>query len=78
MVFHYDGSQWTPADTGDAGLRDIEVEDGDGWTVGGGGKVYAYDGLWSQSATPSGANLKAVVRGDPDVAVGAGGTIVEN
>ena len=80
MIFHYDGYQWTPADTGDAGLRDIEVTggDGDGLTAGGGGKVYDLsDGEWAQEATPTGQNLKAVVRGDPAIAVGAGGTILE-
>jgi len=80
MIFHYDGSQWTPADTGDAGLRDIEVTggDGDGLTAGGGGKVYDLsDGKWIQEATPTGQNLTAVVRGDPAIAVGAGGTILE-
>ncbi|MBX0323720.1 hypothetical protein EGH21_11845 [Halomicroarcula sp. F13] len=79
MIFHWDGSEWTPSDTGDAGLRDIEVTDGDddGYTVGGGGKVYELDGDWTQNETPTGQNLKAVVRGATDIAVGAGGTIVE-
>ena len=80
IVYHWTGSRWIKADTGDAGLRDIEVTDADadGYTVGGGGAVYGYDGSeWRQQATPSGANLKAVVRGDVDVAVGAGGTVIE-
>jgi hypothetical protein len=80
MIFHWNGVEWTPTDTGDAGLRDIEVTDGDGagLTVGGGGKVYALSGgKWAQQATPSGQNLKGVVRGSTDVAVGAGGTILE-
>ena len=80
IVYHWTGSRWVKADTGDAGLRDIEVTDADadGYTVGGGGAVYGYDGSeWRQQATPSGANLKAVVRGDVDVAVGAGGTVIE-
>jgi len=81
MVFHWNGVEWTPADTGDAGLRDIEMTagDGDGLTVGGGGTVYDFDGRdWVQEATPTGQNLKAVVRGDTDIAVGAGGTILEH
>jgi hypothetical protein len=81
MVFHWNGVEWTPADTGDAGLRDIEVTDGDGdgLTVGGGGTVYDLtDGEWAQEATPSGQNLKAVVRGSTDIAVGAGGAILES
>jgi len=80
MVFHWDGVEWTPSDTGDAGLRDVEVEGGDGLTVGGGGKVYALeDGEWKQQTTPTGQNLKAVLReSDPEIAVGAGGTIIEH
>ncbi|MFB6280440.1 MAG: WD40/YVTN/BNR-like repeat-containing protein [Haloferacaceae archaeon] len=80
MIFHWNGTEWVPADTGDAGLRDIEVTgpDDDGLTVGGGGKVYAYDGTdWVQQSTPVGENLKGVVRGDPAIAVGAGGTVLE-
>ncbi|GGN92913.1 MULTISPECIES: WD40/YVTN/BNR-like repeat-containing protein [Haloarcula] len=79
MLFHWDGVEWTPHDTGDAGLRDIEVTDGDGdgYTVGGGGKVYELDSEWTQNQTPTGQNLKAVVRGSVDIAVGAGGTIIE-
>ncbi|EMA22157.1 hypothetical protein C443_09382 [Haloarcula argentinensis DSM 12282] len=80
MIFHWDGSEWTPTDTGDAGLRDIEVTDDDstGYTVGGGGKVYALGGGdWTQEETPAGENLKAVVRGGTDIAVGSGGTILE-
>jgi hypothetical protein len=32
---------------------------------------------WTREQTPTGANLKAVVRANPTVAVGAGGTVVE-
>jgi len=80
MVFHYDGAQWTSADTGDAGLQDVEVaaDDADGYTVGGGGKVYDYDGeQWTAVDTPTGANLKAVLDSATDIAVGAGGTVLE-
>jgi len=80
MVFHWNGTEWTPSDTGDAGLRDIEVEGGDGLTVGGGGNVYQLeDGKWTQQTTPTGQNLKAVLRkSDSEIAVGAGGTIIEH
>ena len=78
MVFHYDGAGWTPADTGDADLRDIEVENGSGYTVGGGGKVYALsDGAWTEEQTPTGANLSAVALGPTDISVGASGVILE-
>jgi hypothetical protein len=81
MIFHWDGSGWTPSDTGDADLRDVEVADdgGDGLTVGGGGKVYDLSGgKWTQESTPTGANLTAVARGSVDVAVGASGTVLES
>ena len=80
MVFHWDGANWTPESLGDASLRDIEVtdDDQDGFTVGGGGKVFDLSGgEWSQDDTPTGENLKAVVRGSPDIAVGASGTVIE-
>nr|WP_135829712.1 hypothetical protein [Halorussus halobius] len=80
MVFHWDGANWTPESLGDAGLRDLAVAgDGeDGLAVGGGGKVFDLtDATWTQDATPTGENLQAVVRGSTDVAVGAGGTVLE-
>ena len=77
MVWNWNGSQWRSEDTGDAGLRDVEVEGTPGLAVGGGGKVYRRDAKgWSQEATPIGDNLKAVLR--VEVAVGAGGTVIEN
>ncbi len=77
-VYAWNGSQWVRSDTGDADLRDVEVEGSDGLTVGGGGVVFRLgrDG-WTQETTPTGANLKAVVRANPSVAVGAGGTVIE-
>jgi photosystem II stability/assembly factor-like uncharacterized protein len=80
MLHHWNGSGWTPRDTGDTGLRDVTVApvDDDGLAVGGGGAVYDLtDGVWRAQATPIGENLRAVVRGDPDIAVGASGTVVE-
>lgn len=79
-VFQWNGNQWMPNDLGDASLRDIEVTDGDtaGLTVGSGGNIFKLDGSsWQQQQTPTGSNLKAVVRGNPDIAVGASGTILE-
>lgn len=60
------------------GLRDVEVEGVPGLTIDG-GAVFRRDGEgWTQEATPVGDNLKAVLDGDLEVAVGAGGTVVEN
>jgi hypothetical protein len=80
MIFHWNGSEWIPEDTGDASLQDIDVapNDGAGLTVGSGGKTYALsNGAWTRQATPTGENLRAVVRGTPSVAVGASGTVLE-
>ncbi|MFB6221578.1 MAG: WD40/YVTN/BNR-like repeat-containing protein [Halolamina sp.] len=78
MVHRWDGARWTPTDLGDASLRDIEVANGTGYVVGSGGVLFALgNGGWTQAATPTGANLKAVRRGDTDIAVGASGTVIE-
>ena len=79
-VFRWNGSSWRAADLGDASLRDIEVgaADAGGLTVGGGGTAFEFDGeAWRRLDTPTGQNLTAVVRGERDVAVGAGGTVIE-
>jgi photosystem II stability/assembly factor-like uncharacterized protein len=77
-VFEYDGKQWTPESLGDADLVDIETESGDGYAVGGGGVVFGQSGgEWSLMDTPTGENLNAIVSGDVDIAVGAGGTVLE-
>jgi len=79
MIFHWNGSRWIPEDTGDAGLCDIEITDDDsaGLTVGGGGAIYGLDAEWRQQSTPTGQNLKAVLRSEVEIAVGAAGTIIE-
>jgi len=80
MLHDWNGSSWTPADTGDASLRDVEADGVDALAVGGGGKVYRRgDRGWKQEATPTGQNLKAVtpVGSDVEIAVGAGGIVVE-
>jgi len=79
-LHNWDGASWIPQDTGDAGLRDVEADGVDALTVGGGGAVYRRDSAgWTQEATPTGQNLKAVTPVDSSVelAVGAGGTILE-
>jgi len=80
MLHNWDGSSWVPQDTGDATLRDVEADGVDALAVGGGGKVYRRDAEgWTQEATPTGQNLKAVTPTDSsvEIAVGAGGTILE-
>jgi photosystem II stability/assembly factor-like uncharacterized protein len=79
-VYNWDGAEWVRDDTGDAGLRDVEAcaDCGCTLTVGGGGAVVRErEGTWAREATPTGANLKAVVCGPTNVAVGAGGTVIE-
>jgi hypothetical protein len=80
MIHNWNGSSWIPQDTGDAGLRDIEADGEDALVVGGGGQIYRRDSRgWTQEATPTGQNLKAVtpVGSDTEIAVGAGGIILE-
>lgn len=75
---HWNGSQWRREGTGDASLRDVELAGASGLTVGG-GVVFRRDADgWTQEATATGSNLKAVVDADGiEIAVGAGGTAIE-
>ncbi|MDZ7681872.1 MAG: hypothetical protein U5J63_09235 [Fodinibius sp.] len=72
-----------PITVAEATLMDIEVGAGNqnGYTVGGNGTIISYNGSdWSSQETPTTENLNAVVQGSesiPDIAVGAGGTILE-
>ncbi len=79
-VYQRTGSQWRRATLGDASLRDVEVtgDDVDGLAVGGGGAVFDLTGAWDRERTPTGANLTSVLPGEPSVAVGASGTVIEN
>jgi hypothetical protein len=79
-VFHWDGSSWSTTTAGEPTLVDVVVAEDDqsGFAVGNSGAVFAYDGsAWARQETPTGQNLTAVVQGDPAIAVGAGGTILE-
>lgn len=70
---------WTAVEspTGET-LHDVEATTDGAYAIGGSGLVLdASGGKWSQDATPTGGNLKAVLRGDSDVAVGASGTTLE-
>jgi len=81
-VYHYtpdaEGTpKWFSTKVGEAGLRDIEVDDGDGYAVGNAGAVFDREnGSWSSDTTPNGQGLKAVVDQTNDIAVGASGTII--
>jgi hypothetical protein len=79
-VYQWDGAEWTPTDVGDTDLTDVEVADDDqsGYVVGKSGAVSAFDGNgWIRQKTPTEQNLEAIVQGNPDIAVGASGTILE-
>jgi len=79
-VYQWDGAEWTPTDVGDTDLTDVEVADDDqsGYVVGKSGAVSAFDGNgWIRQKTPTAQNLEAIVQGNPDIAVGASGTILE-
>ncbi|MDY6819015.1 MAG: hypothetical protein SVG88_10180 [Halobacteriales archaeon] len=83
VVYQYtpdaDGTpQWVRTKVGEPGLRDIEVDAGDGYVVGNSEAVFdRADGAWSRDETPSGQNLNAVIdQADNDIAVGAAGTII--
>ena len=62
---------------------DIEIgaEDQSGYAAGSSATIISYNGSeWSSQETPTTENLNAVVQGSetmPDIAVGAGGTILE-
>jgi hypothetical protein len=79
-LFHWNGSAWSPTDAGEPDLADVEVAGNDqsGFAVGNSGAVFAYDGsAWSRQETPTGENLTSVIQGDPAIAVGASGTVLE-
>lgn len=83
-IYRYDSvcKNWTPVSAGEVALHAIAGTDGaDGTvtTVGAGGHVYERGGKrgWVESETPVEDNLNSVTLGETDVAVGAGGVIVE-
>jgi hypothetical protein len=78
-IYDWNGTEWRREGLGDADLRDVEVSDSGGLTVGAGGAVFRRgDGGWTRESTPVGENLQAVYRGHVDIAVGAGGTVIEH
>ena len=82
IVYRYDGFQWTPhvIDDGRQAIRAIDRDGEKGLAAGSGGKTYERQsaGEWKRFQTPVKTKLKGIARGKThDVAVGAGGTIVE-
>ena len=82
IVYRYDGFRWTPhvIDDGRQAIRAIDRDGTAGLAAGSGGKTYERQstGQWKRFQTPVATKLKGVSRGKThDVAVGAGGTIVE-
>ena len=82
IVYRYDGFRWTPhvIDGERQAIRGIDRDSENGLAAGDGGKVYERQsaGQWKRFQTPAKAQLQGVARGKThDVAVGAGGTIVE-
>ena len=75
-VWRYNGA-WRRTDLGNLALRDIEIEDESGYTIGESGRVFEYaGGSWNEDTTDTGQNLKGIVLGSPNVAVGASGTAI--
>ncbi|PSQ43282.1 hypothetical protein BRD14_03345, partial [Halobacteriales archaeon SW_5_68_122] len=75
-VWRYNGA-WRRTDIGNLTLRDIEIEDESGYTVGESGRVFEYAaGSWNEDTTDTGQNLKGLVLGSPNVAVGASGIAI--
>ncbi len=83
IVYRYDGFRWTPhvIDDGRQAIRSIDRDGEKGLAAGSGGKVYERRsaGQWRRTVTSVETQFRGVSRGSNgvDVAVGAGGTIVE-
>ena len=80
-VYRYDRAceNWTPVEAGSATLYGIDRADGETVAVGASGRVYrrgSRDG-WTDTDSPVEEDLRAVVLGEPDVAVGAGSVVIE-
>ncbi len=80
-VYRYDRpcGNWTPVEVGKGAVHGIAERESKLVVVGASGRVYerlSGEG-WTRTATPSEDDLRDVTLGDVDVAVGAGGTILE-
>ena len=75
-VWRYNGA-WRRTDIGNLSLRDIEIEDESGYTVGESGRVFEYAaGSWNEDTTDTEQNLEGLTLGSPNVAVGASGIAI--
>lgn len=77
----WNGSEWSDEQVHTVDLRDVAVDGESGLTVGGSGTVLRRSGGgWSQEPTDTGENLEGVsqVGRSPEIAVGAGGTVLEH
>lgn len=80
-VYRYDRAceNWTPINAGDGALHGLAEGESKLVAVGAGGRVYerASGEGWKGSTTPVESDLRDVTVGETDVAVGAGGTVIE-
>lgn len=81
LVYRYDRAceNWTPVAAGSAMLYGIDRADDETLAVGASGRVYRrgpQDG-WTRVESPVEEDLRAVALGETDVAVGAGGVVIE-
>jgi hypothetical protein len=74
-VQRYTG-RWERTNLGNLTLRDVDVEDGAGYTVGESGRVFEYTGTWEEDTTETEQNLRGLALGAPNVAVGDSGTVI--
>lgn len=80
-IYRYDRAceNWTPVEAGSATLYGIDRADGETIAVGASGHVYRRGSRngWTELDSPVEDDLRAVALGETDVAIGAGGVIIE-
>jgi hypothetical protein len=77
-IQRYDGRVWTPLRAAEVALDALSTDGSDWLAAGDGGTILELvEGGWEPCETPVEANLHGVAVGEPSVAVGAEGTIVE-
>lgn len=82
IIYRYDGFRWTPhvVDDERQDIRALDRDGSEGLAAGNNGKIYERQsaGQWRKYVTSTEERLDGVARGETyDIAVGAGGTIVE-